>query len=576
MSRRVRVGRVMGGVAQRPFGQVERHYAPIEVLSADQVQAIHQAALLVLERQGMKVLQAQAREYYAAAGAVVEGETVRLDPDLVMGLLATVPGRFTLAARNPMKSLRFGGNDCVFTSVGGPAYVMDIDKGRRDGSFAEMCDFLRVVQGLNVIHQEGGGPFEPLDLAANTRHLDIYLAQITLLDKSWQTQTLGLGRTMDGIEMASLMFGVTRDCLPCSLLGIINTNSPLQLDIPMAEGLIAMAEHGQVNVITPFTLSGAMAPVTIAGALVLQHAEAMAGIVLTQIVRKGVPVMYGGFTSNVDMRSGAPAFGTPEYAKAAMASGQLARRIGVPFRSSNVTAANAVDAQAAYESQMALWGAVMGGAHLVEHGAGWMHGGLTASFEKLVLDAEMLQMMQSWLEPIATDTDSLGLAAIADVGAGGHFFGTQHTMERYQTAFHQPMLSNWDNYPNWLEKGAVELPQRANGVWKQVLAEYEQPALDEAVMESLQDYVMRRKLAGGSPMNCLWAARVRSPQRMLSCRLPCDKGGGSADTTPRPCRNPRRRSSRRSWQKPGVPAAGGRRRGHRGGSASGHQFVSKI
>ena len=501
MTRRIRSGRITGSIPQRPFGQVPRLYAPIEVLSADQVAAIHEAALQVLAQTGMRILSAQAREYYARAGARIDAETVFLDPALVMELLATVPQRFTLAARNPLKSLRFGGNDCVFTSVGGPAYVMDLDHGRRDGTFAEMCDYLRLIQSLNVIQQEGGGPFEPLDLPANTRHLDIYLAQITLLDKSWQTQTLGHARTMDGIEMAALMFGVAPDVLPCSLLGIINTNSPLQLDIPMAEGLIAMASHGQVNVITPFTLSGAMAPVTIAGALVLQHAEAMAGIVLTQLVRPGVPVVYGGFTSNVDMRSGAPAFGTPEYAKAAQASGQLARQIGVPFRSSNVTAANAVDAQAAYESQMALWGSVMGGAHLIEHGAGWMHGGLTASFEKLILDAEMIGMMQAYLEPIATDVDSLGLDAIAEVGAGGHFFGVGHTMERYETAFHTPMISNWDNYPNWVERGSVEAPQKANAVWKQLLSEYAQPALDRGVAEALAAYVARRKAEGGAPMN---------------------------------------------------------------------------
>ena len=501
MSRRARPVRVTGAIAQRPFGQVPRLYPPIEVLSGDQVQAIHQAALGVLARVGMKVLAPQARALYLGAGARVSGETVFLDPDLVVERLATVPARFTLAARNPMKSLRFGGNDCVFTSVGGPAYVMDIDKGRRDGTFAEMCDYLKVIQALNVIQQEGGGPFEPMDLPANTRHLDIYLAQITHLDKSWQTQTLGHRRTMDGIEMAALMFGTAPDALPCSLLGIINTNSPLQLDVPMAEGLIALASHGQVNVITPFTLSGAMAPVTIGGALVLQHAEALAGIVLTQIVRPGVPVLYGGFTSNVDMRSGAPAFGTPEYAKAAQASGQLARAVGVPFRSSNVTAANAVDAQAAYESQMALWGSIMGGAHLIEHGAGWMHGGLTASFEKLILDAEMLAMMQAYLEPIATDEAALGVEAIMDVGAGGHFFGTAHTMSRYETAFHQPMLSNWDNYPQWLERGSVELPARANAVWKQLLADHDPPGLDPAVAEALGDYVARRKREGGAPMN---------------------------------------------------------------------------
>ena len=488
-------------VPQRAFGQVPLGIAPVEVISADQVEAIHNAALKLLAATGIKVLHPPARALFQAAGAMVADEMVRLDPDLVMDLLASVPAPFTLAARNPAKSLRIGGRDMVFTSVGGPAYVMDIDGGRRDGTFAELCEFLKLIQGINVIHQEGGGPFEPMDLPAATRHLDLYLAQITYLDKSWQTQTLGHARTMDGIEMAAIMFGCAPENLPLSLLGIINTNSPLQLDVPMAEGLIAMAAHGQVNVITPFTLAGAMAPVSIAGALVLQHAEAMAGICLTQIVKKGVPVMYGGFTSNVDMRSGAPAFGTPEYAKAAQASGQLARRIGVPFRSSNVTAANAVDAQAAYESQMALWGAITGGAHLIEHAAGWMHGGLTASYEKLILDAEMLQMMQAWMEPMATDDAALGLDAIAEAGPGGHFFGTAQTMGSYQTAFHQPMLSNWDNYPNWLEKGSEEAPRRANRIWKEVIAAYDEPKLDEAKAEALADYVARRKAEGGAPMN---------------------------------------------------------------------------
>jgi trimethylamine---corrinoid protein Co-methyltransferase len=359
MSRRGARGvRVAGEIPQLPFGQVPRLYEPIRVISDDQVGAIHAAALEVLATQGLRVLDERARQFYRTAGAEVVGDMVCLDPGLVAERLATVPARFTLAARDPAKSLRFGGQDMVFCSVGGPAYVMDLAGGRRTGTFAEMCDFLKLVQVLNVVHQEGGGPFEPLDLPANTRHLDIYRAQIGILDKSWQTQTLGHARTMDGIEMAALAFGIPVQDLHRTpiLMGIINTNSPRQLDIPMAEGLIALAEHGQVNVITPFTLAGAMAPVTLAGALVMQHAEAMAGIVLTQIVRPGVPVMYGGFTSNVDMKSGAPAFGTPEYTKAAQASGQLARHVGVPFRSSNVTAANAVDAQAAWESQMALWG----------------------------------------------------------------------------------------------------------------------------------------------------------------------------------------------------------------------------
>ncbi|WP_347310628.1 trimethylamine methyltransferase family protein [Defluviimonas sp. SAOS-178_SWC] len=498
-----RAARSSRDIAQAPFGQRRRPYSPVEVISADQVAAIHGAALKVLSTLGMRVLDPGARERFRAAGAEIAGETVRLDPGLVAERLKTVPRSFTLAARNPARDLTIGGEYCVYASVGGPAYVMDNDRGRRDGTFQDMCDYMRLVQVLNVVHQEGGGPFEPMDLPANTRHLDIYRAQIGLLDKNWQTQTLGRARTMDGIEMAAIALRTTPEGLTGrpALLGVINTNSPLQLDIPMAEGLIAMAEHGQALAITPFTLAGAMAPVTLAGALAQQHAEAMAGIVLTQIVRPGAPVLYGGFTSNVDMRSGAPAFGTPEYVKAAQASGQLARHIGVPFRSSNVTAANEVDAQAAYESQMALWGALMGGAHLLEHAAGWMHGGLTASFEKLILDAEMLQMMDAYFTPIATDADALALDAITEAGPGGHFFGTTHTMERYETAFHTPLLSNWDNYPTWLEKGRVDARTRANAVWKQLLSDYEEPKLDPAVAEALDTYVGRRKAEGGAPMN---------------------------------------------------------------------------
>jgi trimethylamine--corrinoid protein Co-methyltransferase len=248
-------------------------------------------------------------------------------------------------------------------------------------------------------------------------------------------------------------------------------------------------------------LAGAMSPVTIAGALAQQHAEALAGIALCQIVRPGVPVMYGGFTSNVDMRSGAPAFGTPEYAQAAQASGQLARLIGVPFRSSNVTTANDVDAQAAYESEMALWGAMTGQAHLILHAAGWLGGGLTASFEKLIVDAEMLQMMSAYLEPFEVSPESLALEAMREVGPAGHYFGASHTMARYETAFYTPMLSNWDNYDNWRERGSTTARERANAIWKQLLAEYQQPAIDPAVDEALKDFMARRRREGGAPVN---------------------------------------------------------------------------
>jgi trimethylamine--corrinoid protein Co-methyltransferase len=501
--RQRRPTRQINAIPQRPFGQVPRAYDPIRVLSEDHIEAIHTAALRLLSEQGMRVLNARAIDYFRRAGARVDANMVYLDPAMVTERLATVPPTFTIAARNRAKDLRFGGNDMVFSSVGGPAYVMDLDRGRRDGTLQDMQDFLRLCQSLNVIQQESGGPLEPMDLPAATRHLDLYLSQITLLDKSWNLNALGTERTMDGLHMAAISMGWSLDDLAANpmMMGVINTNSPRQLDDPMSQGLIALAEHGQVAIVTPFTLAGAMAPVSLAGALVLQHAEAIFGITLTQIVRPGVPVMYGGFTSNVDMKTGAPAFGTPEYAKAAQASGQLARRIGVPFRSSNVTAANALDAQAAYESQMSLWGCLMGGAHLVIHSAGWMHGGLTASYEKLILDAEMLGMMQAYFTPIPVTEEALSLDAIAEAGVGGHFFGTAQTMAQYETAFHAPMLSNWDNYPTWVERGREEAPQRANKIWKELLAQYEEPALDPGTRDALEAFVARRRAEGGAPTN---------------------------------------------------------------------------
>ena len=500
-----RSGRKPGMIAQRPWRQPTYRYRAMEILNSDQVESIHRTALTVLEEIGMKVLEPRARSFYRAAGAEVdEGEMrVRLARDLVGELVAKAPPQFTLHARNPARSLKVGGQDAFFSAVGGPAYVADIDGGRRAGTYAEMCDFIRLIHSLNVIHQEGGGPFEPLDLPANTRHLDLHYAQITLTDKNWQPLGLGKERAIDGLEMAALSLGLTREALVDRTVFtcIINTNSPLQLDVPMAEGLMTMAEHGQCVVVTPFTLAGAMSPVTIAGALAQQHAEALAGIALCQIVRPGVPVMYGGFTSNVDMRSGAPAFGTPEYAQAAQASGQLARLIGVPFRSSNVTTANDVDAQAAYESQMALWGAMTGQAHLILHAAGWLGGGLTASFEKLIVDAEMLQMMSAYLEPFEVSPESLALEAMREVGPAGHYFGAAHTMSRYQTAFYTPMVSNWDNYDNWRERGSTTARERANAIWKQLLAEYQQPAIDPAVDEALKDFMARRRREGGAPVN---------------------------------------------------------------------------
>jgi trimethylamine--corrinoid protein Co-methyltransferase len=489
--------RVAGTIPQLAWQSVINPYAPAEPLSADQVEAIHEASMTILERMGVRVLHAGARELFAAAGARVDhGEQmVRLDAALVAEIIARAPDGFTLRARNSERNLIVGANRLVITSVGGPPFCHDLDRGRRPGSYADLCEYLKLEQSLNVIHMEGGGPIEPLDLPAQSRHLDLYLAQIRLLDKNWKPLGLGRERAADAIEMACILFDTDREGLARdpALFCVINTNSPRQIDGPMCEGLMEMAGAGQPVCITPFTLAGAMGPVTLAGAMALQNAEALAGIVLCQLVRPGAPVVYGAFTSNVDMKSGSPAFGTPEYTKATQACGQLARRYGLPYRSSNTTSANTVDAQAAYESEMSLWGAITGHANVLNQGAGWLEGGLTASFEKLIVDAEMLQMMVEYLKPVQVDEQTLGLAAIAEVDPGGHFFGTQHTLDRYESAFYAPLVSDWSNYESWRESGSRTTLERANAIWKQLLREYQQPVLDAGIDEALADYVARRK-----------------------------------------------------------------------------------
>ena len=490
-------------VSQAPWAQLVYRQAPIEPLSADQVEAIHETALRILSEIGFTVLCPIARSRYADAGFAVSSgdQRVRFDPAGLMDLLKTIPETFTLAARDPAKSLTVGGDRGLFCSVGGPVYCMDLEKGRRRGSYAEMCDFLKLVQSLNILHQEGGGGFEALDLPADTRHLDLFHAQATLLDKNWQPWNVGADQTMDALAMAAIALQTDLEGLTGRTVftGVVNTNSPLQLDIPMAEGLMTLASYGQAAIVTPFTLSGAMSPVTLAGALAQQHAEAMAALALTQIVRPGAPAVYGGFTSNVDMKTGSPAFGTPEYVQAAQASGQLARRLKIPFRSSNVTTANTTDAQAAFESMMALWGATGGQAHIVMHAAGWLGGGLTTSFEKLILDAEMLQMMHAYHAPLTVDEATLAFDAVKEVGPAGHFFGAEHTLDRYRDAFYSPLVSNWDNYEAWCEKGSKPADVRANEIWKSILSEYQKPPMDPAVEEALDTYRDRRKR--GAPPN---------------------------------------------------------------------------
>ncbi|HYO39591.1 MAG TPA: trimethylamine methyltransferase family protein [Nocardioidaceae bacterium] len=487
------------GPAQPPWRQVRRLLEPVRAVSDDQLESIVDAAKRVLRETGVDFLHPRARELWAAAGADVDGDRVHLDGDLVEELVAHAPAELTLHARNPAHHVHLGGASVAFASVASAPYVSDAGHGRREGNRADFENLVRLSQSLNAVHLLGGYPVEPTDIHASVRHLHATQAMLTLTDKVPHAYSLGAQRNLDCLEMVRIARQVDDATLERepSIHTIINASSPLRYDEPMLEGILQYSSRNQLVVITPFTLAGAMAPVTVAGALVQQHAEALAGIAFTQVVRPGSPVAYGGFTSNVDMRSGSPAFGTPEYMKAALVGGQLARRVGVPYRSSNVCAANAVDSQAGYESVFALWGAVMGGANLVMHAAGWLEGGLRASYEKLVIDADLLQMVSAFLDPIIVDDASLAVDAIAEVGPGGHFFGTQHTQDRFRDAFFAPMVSDWRNFESWEEAGSPTADTHAARLASELLDAYEQPSLSPDVAAELDDFVARRVAEGG-------------------------------------------------------------------------------
>jgi trimethylamine--corrinoid protein Co-methyltransferase len=489
-------------LAARP---VRNPYPPMRLLSDDQVEAIHAASLHILEDFGIELMSPRAVELFARAGAKVDRATgtVWLDRGLLAQCLETAPSTVTLTPRNRARAVLIGGDGIVFTLVAGPPNVHDFVRGRRAGNLADYRDLVRLAQHFNVVHMLGNQVCAPVELPANTRHLDTYRANLTLTDKAFHVSAIGRGRVVDGIEMMARARGLTIEQMAAdpALTTIISVNSPRRFDEAMAEGLMAMSGHGQAVCVTPFTLMGAMSPVTLAGALAQQNAEALFGIALTQLVRPGAPVIYGAFTSNVDMRSGAPAFGTPENAKANIASGQLARRYKLPYRTTPGSASNAADAQGAWETMMALWGAVLGHGNLVYHGAGWQEGGLTASFEKFMLDVEMIQHMVAFLEPVAVDEGELALDALGRVPTGGHFFGDPHTLERYASAFYRPMLSNWQNYEAWAEAGSLDATQRATKLWQKALAEYEEPTLPADRREALDAYVARRKqeIGGDEP-----------------------------------------------------------------------------
>ena len=487
---------------QKPL-KTKRPFPPTKLVSDDQLEAIHHASLKVLAEIGMDFMLPEARDILKKAGATIDGERVRFDPAMIEQAMATAPETFTIHARHPKWNMEMGGDHISFGTVGSPPNCHDVDGGRRTGNHADFTKFIKMAQHFNAIDFVSGYPVEPIDIHAGIRHLEVLREVSFLTEKPFVAYSLGVDRIRDGIEIARLARGISHEQFDRepTLTTIVNTNSPLKLDPNMLNGMLEMSRRNQVVCVTPFTLAGAMAPVTVAGALVEQNAEALAGMSFCQLVTPGCPVIYGGFTSNVDMKSGAPAFGTPEYMKSTIIGGQLARRYKVPFRTSNTNAANMMDAQAAYESVFSLWALTMGGGNFIMHGAGWLEGGLVASFEKFVLDCDLIQMVKAFLQPIEINDDALGVEAIREVGPGGHFFGAQHTLARYSDAFYNPMVSNWMNNQQWDAAGRPDAITRANTLYKQSLTEYVEPPMDEATKDALNDFVNRRLREGGVAMD---------------------------------------------------------------------------
>ncbi|WP_026380492.1 trimethylamine methyltransferase family protein [Afifella pfennigii] len=493
----------ISSLRQAPWDVPRYADRPSEPLSAEEVERIHLGAMRILEEIGIWFLNEEAQEVLRQAGCEVEESSgrVRMDRAFVMEMVALAPPQFTLTPRNVERCVTIGGPHAVYVNVSSPPNCSDLERGRRVGDRQSFQELLKLTQAFNCLHLAGGYPVEPLDLHPSIRHLDAIFDKLVLTDKVVHAYSLGRERIEDAMEMVRIAGGLSHDAFEAEprMYTNINSSSPLKHDFPMLDGAMRMARRGQPVIVTPFTLAGAMAPVTLAGAVAQQTAEALAAIALLECVRPGAPVAYGSFTSNVDMKSGAPAFGTPEYLRATQMSGQMARYYGLPFRASNACAANAPDPQAAWESAFSLWACTSAQANIVYHAAGWLEGGLTASYEKFVMDCEMLQQVQHAMKPVSVTEDDLAIDAIAEVGPNGHFFGGAHTQARYESAFYSPFLSDWRNYETWQQAGSLSAPERALAIWKAILAEFEPPPMDEAIREELAAFVTRRKREGGAP-----------------------------------------------------------------------------
>ncbi|QEE36261.1 trimethylamine methyltransferase family protein [Octadecabacter sp. SW4] len=489
---------------QMPFNPPINIDRPTEPLDEGGVQAIHDGAMRILEDIGIEFLNEEALEIFKKAGCTVNGTNVRMGRDWVMEMLATAPAQFTITPRNPDREITIGGKTMLFGNVSSPPNYFDLEIGKKVSGNREQCaNLLKLTQYFNCIHFAGGYPVEPVDIHASVRHLDVVHDKLLLTDKACHAYSLGKERVEDVMEMVRIAGGLSEEEFAARphMYTNINSTSPLKHDVPMIDGCLRAIRKGQAVIVTPFTLAGAMAPVTMSGAVTLSIAEGLSAIALFQYVKPGCACVIGTFTSNVDMMSGAPAFGTPEYMRATQMTGQMARFYGLPMRASGVCAANVPDGQAMWETSNSLWSAVQSGTNVVYHAAGWLEGGLIASPEKFIMDCEILQMIQRYMDPAITATgpDEIAVETIREVGSGGHYFGVQHTQDRYETAFHQPFISDWRNFEAWEIAGGVWTAERAHKMFKNIIAEFEAPPMDIAIKEELAAFVERRKAEGGAP-----------------------------------------------------------------------------
>jgi trimethylamine--corrinoid protein Co-methyltransferase len=465
-----------------------------EILSEDAMATLDKGWRRLVTELGVEFMSQRALDLLAAAGQRVEENKVFFDPEWILEQVAKAPREFDVQARNPANTIHIGGDSMAFGAVYGPPFVRE-GEVRRDATMDDFRRFTKLSQSFSVLDSAGGVVCEPNDTPLDSRHLDMTYALQTLTDKIYMGNVVSGVNARDTIAMGEILFG-GREAIektPVSI-SLVNCNSPLRWDDRMLDALFEYAAAGQAVVLTPFILMGAMSPVTIPAALVQQIAEALSGIALAQLIRPGAPVIFGSFLSNIDMQSGSPTFGTPESGIGLLCTGQIARRFGLPFRTGGgLTSSQVPDAQAGYEALMTMLPTFLAGTNWVMHSAGWLEGGLVAGFEKFVLDCEIVQMLQAEFTPLEIDEGSLAFDAHTEVGHGGHFLGAMHTMERFRTCFYRPMLNSSENYERWMRNGGVDAAGRATKLYQQRLEAYEQPPLDDAVRQQLEEYVVRRR-----------------------------------------------------------------------------------